>query len=150
VNAGAAYPDVVEYMAHWKNRLPHFVEVRSSQPEQIVRGGFPSDVVPVRYTAAGEFFGMKPPFLIQDYLSCCAENVWIPLLVRRGNEWAPLDLQGMITSRRGGTRLGFENWAVQVAKLTIGHYISGPLQGEYVGPKVDCAWRAWQYRTKTQ
>lgn len=79
VNTGDAYPDTLERMAYWRRTLPHFLEVRSSQPEQIQRCGYPSDVVPVRYTRVARIFGASEGPLIQSYLECCNENIWQPM-----------------------------------------------------------------------
>jgi phosphoadenosine phosphosulfate reductase len=79
VNTGSAYPDVVEYMRGWAKRLPHFVEVKSDQPAQIKARGFPSDVVPLRYTEMGRLTGTPTPYLIQGWMVCCAENIWLPM-----------------------------------------------------------------------
>jgi phosphoadenosine phosphosulfate reductase len=80
VNTGAAYPDMVDYMEVWKKILPHFVEVRTNQPEQIARNGFPSDVVVVNDTAFGRQFINRNTPVMQPYLNCCAENIWFPLM----------------------------------------------------------------------
>jgi phosphoadenosine phosphosulfate reductase len=79
VNTGAAYPEVVETMRSWAKRLPHFLEVKSDQPAQIAKRGFPSDVVPLRYTEMGNLLGTPTPYLIQGWMACCAENIWLPL-----------------------------------------------------------------------
>lgn len=79
VNTGAAYPDVIEFMEGWKNRLPHFIEVKTNQPEQVKEHGWPSDVVPLRYTKMGRIVGMDSPFLIQGWMACCGENIWLPM-----------------------------------------------------------------------
>jgi phosphoadenosine phosphosulfate reductase len=79
VNTGSAYPEVVEYMRGWAKRLPRFVEVKSDQPAQIAKRGMPSDVVPLAYTEMGQMLGSNPPYLIQGWMVCCAENIWMPL-----------------------------------------------------------------------
>jgi phosphoadenosine phosphosulfate reductase len=78
VNTGAVYPEMVEYMDGWKKRLPHFIEVKSDQPSNVAKHGWPVDVLPVRNTALGvSLYGDAP--LMQSYLNCCAENIWFPL-----------------------------------------------------------------------
>lgn len=80
VNTGAAYPQTIATMEKWKKILPHFVEVKTDQPSQIARNGFPSDVVVVNDTAFGRQFIERNAPLVQPYLNCCAENIWFPML----------------------------------------------------------------------
>lgn len=79
VNTGDAYPETVERMTHWKRVLPHFLEVKSNQPAQIEQYGWPSDVVPIRYTALARSCGASEGPLIQSYLNCCSMNIWHPM-----------------------------------------------------------------------
>lgn len=79
LNTGAAYPEVVKSMASWRERLPHFLEIKSDQPEQIKRYGFPSDVVPINWTLLGHGIGFDHQPRIQSYLSCCEDNIWMPM-----------------------------------------------------------------------
>jgi phosphoadenosine phosphosulfate reductase len=79
VNTGAAYPEVIEYMQGWKKKLPNFVEIKTDQPGQIDRYGWPSDVVPLRYTAMANVVDETPPYLIQGWIACCSENIWMPM-----------------------------------------------------------------------
>ncbi len=79
LNTGAAYLEMEAYMARWKEKLPHFVELRSNQPAQIAREGWPADVVPVNNTAFAQSFLRNEGPLIQSYLSCCAQNIWYPM-----------------------------------------------------------------------
>jgi 3'-phosphoadenosine 5'-phosphosulfate sulfotransferase (PAPS reductase)/FAD synthetase len=80
LNSGAAYPEVIEHMEGWKARLPNFIEIRANQPENIEKNGYPSDVVPLRYTAIGNH-GVRdvPGLRIQSYLQCCHDNLWMPM-----------------------------------------------------------------------
>lgn len=88
LNTGAADEETLDYMARWKKRLPHFVEMRSDQPRNLAENGWPADVVPVNSTVFGKMIaGDDGSPLIQSYLNCCANNIWIPLhqgLVDRG------------------------------------------------------------------
>ena len=79
LNTGAAYPEMIEYMAMWKERLPNFVEIKSDQPRNIAEFGWPADVVPINSTSLGQTATGNTGPLIQPYLSCCAVNVWVPL-----------------------------------------------------------------------
>lgn len=109
VNTGAAYPDVIEYMAAWKERLPHFVEIRSNQPESIRRNGFPSDVVPLRYTTLGHSQSRVPESLkIQSYFQCCSDNLWLPMALKMKELGVTQIIRGERAdeTRRGGARNG--------------------------------------------
>lgn len=79
LNTGAIYPEMADYMARWKEKLPHFVELRSDQPSQVAREGWPADVVPVNNTTGARAFIDHDGPLIQSYLSCCAQNIWFPM-----------------------------------------------------------------------
>lgn len=79
LNTGAAYLEMEAYMARWKERLPHFVELRSDQPAQVAREGWPADVVPINNTLSARAFLNSDGPLIQSYLNCCANNIWAPL-----------------------------------------------------------------------
>lgn len=79
VNTGAQHPDMLEYMAKWKKRLPHFVEINTDQPSNLRTFGWPVDVLPLENTVFGkEITGNKGP-LLQSLYECCARNVWLPL-----------------------------------------------------------------------
>jgi phosphoadenosine phosphosulfate reductase len=79
VNTGAAYPETLAFMEKWKAVLPHFVEVKSDQPAQVAKNGYPSDVVVVNDTHFGRQFIKRDAAIVQPYLNCCAENIWFPL-----------------------------------------------------------------------
>jgi 3'-phosphoadenosine 5'-phosphosulfate sulfotransferase (PAPS reductase)/FAD synthetase len=80
VNTGAAYPDVQRYMAKLSQKIPHFLTVRGKQPENIAKNGFPSDVVPIRYSQIGRHYVKSAEsFKIQSAFDCCSQNMWQPL-----------------------------------------------------------------------
>ena len=79
LNTGAAYPDVVESMRKWQQRLPNFIEVKSDQPAQIAQCGYPADVVPLRYTTIGRAVFQESGFKIQASHFCCSQNIWQPM-----------------------------------------------------------------------
>lgn len=80
VNSGAAYPEMIDYMKKWKSRLPHFIEVKSDQPNQIKNNGYPADISVVNDTLFGRQFVNGAGPLVQPYLNCCAENIWFPMM----------------------------------------------------------------------
>ena len=80
LNTGAADEETLEYMARWRDRLPRFFEIRTDQPGDLRENGWPADVVPVNSTRFGKMIaGDDGSPLIQSYLNCCANNIWIPL-----------------------------------------------------------------------
>lgn len=79
VNTGAVYDEMIQYMNGWKDKLPFFWEVKSNQPEQVAKNGWPVDVLPINNTALGKAVTGSEGQLMQPYLSCCAENIWIPV-----------------------------------------------------------------------
>jgi phosphoadenosine phosphosulfate reductase len=111
VNTGAAYPSTVEYMESWRNRLPHFVEVKSDQPAQMARYGYPSDVVPIRFTEVGRLMGMNPSYLIQDYLACCNANIWQPMAQKTRELGAKFIIRGQRSAE--GRKAPFTNGYVE-------------------------------------
>jgi len=79
VNTGAAYPETIEWMQQWKARLPHFVEVRSNQPQQVKECGWPVDLLPVNCAPFAPELGMKQSVRLQPYIGCCSANIWLPM-----------------------------------------------------------------------
>lgn len=78
VNTGAAFPEIKEFMDGVRNLVPRFLEVQSDQPASIAANGYPTDVVPVSYTAYGQACTTEKPIKLRSYMECCAENFWIP------------------------------------------------------------------------
>jgi phosphoadenosine phosphosulfate reductase len=79
MDAGATYPDMMEYMEGWKAKLPNFIHLKSNQPDSLAKHGWPVDVVPVENTELGKIITGNTGPLMRSYLECCAENVWVPL-----------------------------------------------------------------------
>lgn len=79
-NTGAAYPDTMELMAKVKALVPHFMEVKSNQPETIKLYGYPADIVPLHSTLNGQSITSVKGTRFQSSLDCCARNLWIPIV----------------------------------------------------------------------
>ena len=79
VNTNAGFPEIQEAMEQLKIRVPNFLEVVSDQPTSVALRGYPSDVVPVNYTATGQQFEQTQNITLRTYMDCCSENMWNPL-----------------------------------------------------------------------
>lgn len=79
LNTGAALPETIQQMAAIRTLVPHFREVRSNQPAQLERHGYPADLLPSSHTELGCLAdGVRHP-LLQPYFQCCHDNLWLPL-----------------------------------------------------------------------
>lgn len=79
VNPGNPFPETVEMMSILRSVVPHFKEVAGRQREIIAQDGWPSDVVPIKWTRAGQFmFGLKP-FMVQGVVDCCWRSRMFPM-----------------------------------------------------------------------
>lgn len=79
LNPGNPFPETVEIMARVRAQVPQFKEIRGMQPEIIARDGWPSDVVPHRYTPDGNAILGATPFKVQTRLSCCYRSIMLPM-----------------------------------------------------------------------
>jgi phosphoadenosine phosphosulfate reductase len=79
LNSGAAYPETTELMEGWKKKILNFFEVKGDQPSVQAEWGIPTDILPIKFTAFGREIGLEPPYLLQDYGSCCARSIWFPM-----------------------------------------------------------------------
>lgn len=79
VNTGAAYPETIAQMERIRKWVPHFHEVRTDQPDDIARCGWPTDVVPTLNTYWGLLSTGKDAPKMRSFIECCASNIWFPL-----------------------------------------------------------------------
>lgn len=79
VDAGKTYPEVLDTIDLARQMCPNFVHVSVDRDEQNRINGIPADVVPVKWTRAGQQALGSKPVTIQPYLSCCFENISLPL-----------------------------------------------------------------------
>ena len=100
LDTGAAYPEMVEYMEKWKQRLPHFIHVKSDQPSNVRERGWPVDVLPVENTLIGKLITGNEGPLMQSHLDCCAANIWVPLY----NACRGLGIRYLVKGQRGNDR----------------------------------------------
>lgn len=78
MNPGNPFPETVALMDKIRKLVPHFKEVRGLQPEIIAMDGWPSDVVPHRYTSDGNAIFGQTPFKVQSRLQCCIRALMVP------------------------------------------------------------------------
>jgi phosphoadenosine phosphosulfate reductase len=78
LNPGNPFPETVALMADVRRMVPRFKEIPGRQPEIIARDGWPSDVVPQRYTSDGNTVFGPTPFKVQTRLQCCIRSLMMP------------------------------------------------------------------------
>jgi phosphoadenosine phosphosulfate reductase len=78
VNMGASFPEIEELMEETRAKVPHFLEIKTNQPESVKARGYPVDVVPVNYTVLGQAVTSVKDLKVRSYFECCSENFWIP------------------------------------------------------------------------
>lgn len=79
LNPGNPFPETLALMERVRAMVPNFKEVRGRQPEIIAQDGWPSDLVPVRFTTQGNDAHGLTPFKVQERLQCCIRSRMLPL-----------------------------------------------------------------------
>lgn len=79
MNPGNPFPETVDMMANVRALVPSFKEVRGRQAEIIDAHGWPSDVIPHRYTTDGNKVFGPTPFKLQTRLDCCLRSLMLPM-----------------------------------------------------------------------
>lgn len=80
VNTGDAFPETIAQMREIAAMVPSFIEIRSNQPAQIERHGWPVEVLPITRTMTGREVDGHQKQLMQPYLGCCLDNIWRPMM----------------------------------------------------------------------
>lgn len=78
-DTGASYPETHAYMERIKKMVPRFRTVYGNQPQVIKIGGWPVDVVPVKYTAVAEPCYGRQEVRFQSFFDCCRQSIWEPM-----------------------------------------------------------------------
>jgi 3'-phosphoadenosine 5'-phosphosulfate sulfotransferase (PAPS reductase)/FAD synthetase len=78
-NTGDAFPETVIQMREIAQTVPHFLEVRSDQPAQILRDGPPADVLAAWDTPIGRRIDTTRTVKAQAPFGCCSTNLWVPM-----------------------------------------------------------------------
>ena len=76
-NTGAAYESTQQQMRAVRKSVPNFQEIRTDQPKDIARWGYPTDIFPVRHGSQQSAKAQQP--LLQTTTACCIKNIWLPL-----------------------------------------------------------------------
>ena|SRR4249920_277111 len=79
LNSGDAFPETHEMMARIRAMVPSFKELQGRQPEVIAKDGWPSDIVPYRYTTFSNAAHGPTPFKVQHRYECCVRSMMLPM-----------------------------------------------------------------------
>lgn len=79
VDTGFAYPETLAVIEYARS-LVRVVVVRAERAAQNEREGIPADVVPINWTRLGHALTGAKAALVQSYLGCCFENIFVPLM----------------------------------------------------------------------
>lgn len=85
VNAGAAFPETLEYMSRIREMVPHFIEIKSTQ--NIAEFGYPADLLPTAATLSGRIAHPAGKYKFQSKWDCCFHAISIPMhnaMIERG------------------------------------------------------------------
>ena len=78
VDSGFAYPETLALVDYAKT-IVRTVIVRSDRAGQNKSEGVPADVVPIDWTRLGHALSGAKDVMVQSYLGCCYENLFVPL-----------------------------------------------------------------------
>lgn len=93
-STGDTFPETREVIDRVKDEVPHFVEIKGSQPKIVSLFGLPSDIVPASHTIVGLFGSGKSGPLIQDRYSCCGRVFMQPMHDRMIADGVTLIIRG--------------------------------------------------------
>lgn len=79
VNPGDPFPETVDLMRAIREMVPYFVEVAGHQRSIVAAHGWPSDIVPIKWTTSGQFVFGELDFKVQGRLDCCWHSLMLPL-----------------------------------------------------------------------
>jgi phosphoadenosine phosphosulfate reductase len=153
LNTGDAFPETIAQMDEIRAMVPHFVEAHGDQPRQIMRHGYPSDLVSVWDTTLGR--ACRPPrkHHVQDAIACCSSSIWVPLANATRMLGATIVIRGQRNSesrtsplRSGDTQDGvkylfpIQDWSERMVHgfLERNHVQLPPNYYENVNTSLDC------------
>lgn len=107
LNPGNPFPETIALMSEIAASVPHFKEVKGFQAEVIEAGGWPSDIVPHRYTNDGNVIFGATPFRTQLRRDCCFRAIMMPLYQAMVEDGVTCILRGK--RREEQDKTGIEN-----------------------------------------
>jgi 3'-phosphoadenosine 5'-phosphosulfate sulfotransferase (PAPS reductase)/FAD synthetase len=147
VNTGAAFPETENLMRALN--VPHFLEVKSDQPSQIMKYGWPVDIVPVTHTDFGRKVEDHQKQLMQPSQLCCSMNIWQPMMKASKDLGATTIIRGQrnAEARKSPIRSGhiedgieylfpIEDWTSQQVRDFLSETL--PAHYAYVDTSLDC------------
>lgn len=150
VDTGKSYPETAE-MVRYASKLVSVITVYTNRAEQNERDGIPADVVPVDWTRIGQMVTGRKPVMIQNYLSCCWENISLPLLSKAAEIGATEIVYGQrndeghkSTSRNGDIVEGIvrlqpiENWTSDQVMEYLASKMDIPAHYKIKHSSLDC------------
>ena len=101
-NSGDAAKETLDQMARVRDLVPHFLEVKSDQPKQIDQFGYPTDIMSIWDSMLGRQLDETRTYKLQPAISCCWENLFIPLYdaMKEGGFTLVIRGAGMLRRRR--------------------------------------------------
>lgn len=81
-NTGKNFPEAVDLINFVRAKVKNFHEVKTDQEKQTKEFGLPADVVPIHRTVFGASIYKQDGPRIQDYPSCCYQNISGPLMAK--------------------------------------------------------------------
>lgn len=149
VNTGATFRETRDLMEFVRNTVPNFVEIKSDVMAHQEEFGFPVDLLPVSRTPLGRTLDGHSKLRMQSTLSCCAANIWGPMVAAMQEFKPTLIIRGQRADdfRKAPLRSGdihdgiqyllpVQNWTSEQVK----EYLGDKLPGYYrtVNVSLDC------------
>ena len=78
-NPGAPHASTKVLMERVRAMVPHFIEVKGTQPHFLANVGYPSDLVPAGATIIGRLVEHTKGDVFVSAYECCAANLWRPM-----------------------------------------------------------------------
>jgi 3'-phosphoadenosine 5'-phosphosulfate sulfotransferase (PAPS reductase)/FAD synthetase len=78
-NPGAPHASTLALMDKVRRMVPHFIEVKGTQPLFLANVGYPSDIVPVSATIVGRAVEHTKGDVFVSAYDCCRVNLWQPM-----------------------------------------------------------------------
>jgi 3'-phosphoadenosine 5'-phosphosulfate sulfotransferase (PAPS reductase)/FAD synthetase len=160
LNTGAVLPEGIAFMERIRERVPHFLEIKSQQT--ISERGWPADLVPTRETSLGQLatgkWPKEAPYLFQSRFDCCAATLWHPLhqamkqvsakVVIRGQKRSDAMRSPLIDGQKvDGIEYQFplEHWSDAEVERFLRERDLAPICGEFIpNSSLDC-WNCTAY-----